>query len=60
MSVDISCRKCPGAEEDLCMPVILQLLLACLILGNFFKSKKILGRNFLLKKIRHKTFLKKI
>jgi hypothetical protein len=30
MSVDISCRKHPGAEEDLCMPVILQLLLACL------------------------------
>jgi hypothetical protein len=30
MSVDISCRKRPGAEEDLCMPVILQLLLACL------------------------------
>jgi len=23
-------RKLPGAEEDLCMPVILQLLLACL------------------------------
>jgi hypothetical protein len=22
MSVDISCRKRPGAEEDLCMPVI--------------------------------------
>jgi hypothetical protein len=32
MSVDISCRKRPGAEEDLCMPVILQLLLACLSL----------------------------
>ncbi len=30
MSVDISCRKRPGAEDDLCMPVILQLLLACL------------------------------
>ncbi len=30
MSVDITCRKRPGAEEDLCMPVILQLLLACL------------------------------
>ena len=30
MSVDISCRKRPGAEEDLGMPVILQLLLACL------------------------------
>jgi hypothetical protein len=30
MSVDISCRKRPGAEEDLCMAVILQLLLACL------------------------------
>jgi len=30
MSVDISCGKRPGAEEDLCMPVILQLLLACL------------------------------
>jgi hypothetical protein len=30
MSVDISCSKRPGAEEDLCMPVILQLLLACL------------------------------
>ncbi len=30
MSVDISCIKRPGAEEDLCMPVILQLLLACL------------------------------
>ncbi len=30
MSADISCKKCPGAEEDLCMPVILQLLLACL------------------------------
>jgi hypothetical protein len=30
MSVDISCRKRPGAEEDLCMPVILQLLLASL------------------------------
>jgi hypothetical protein len=30
MSVDISCRKRPGAEKDLCMPVILLLLLACL------------------------------
>jgi hypothetical protein len=28
MSPDMSCRKRPGAEEDLCMPVILQLLLA--------------------------------
>ncbi len=32
MSVDISCRKRPGAEEDLLyMPVILQLLLALFI-----------------------------
>jgi len=31
MSVDISCRKRPGAEEDLCMPVILQLLLCWLV-----------------------------
>ncbi len=30
MSVDISCRKRPGVEEDLCVPVILQLMLACL------------------------------
>jgi hypothetical protein len=30
MYVDMSCKKRPGAEEDLCMPVILQLLLACL------------------------------
>jgi hypothetical protein len=30
MSVDISCRKRPGAEEGLRMPMILQLLLACL------------------------------
>jgi len=30
MSADISCRKRPGAEEDLRMPMILQLLLACL------------------------------
>jgi hypothetical protein len=30
MSVDISYRKRPGAEEDLCMPLILQLLLVCL------------------------------
>ncbi len=29
MSVDINCKKRPGAEEDLCMLVILQLLLAC-------------------------------
>jgi hypothetical protein len=28
MSVDISCRKCPGAEYDLCMTMILQVLLA--------------------------------
>jgi len=26
----MSCRKRPGAEEDLCIPMILQLLLACL------------------------------
>ncbi len=30
LTVDIRCRKRPGAEEDTCMPVILQLLLACL------------------------------
>ncbi len=30
MSADISYRKRPGAEEELRMPVILQLLLACL------------------------------
>jgi len=30
MSVDISYRRRPGAKEDLCMPVILQLLLTCL------------------------------
>jgi len=30
MSMDITWGKRPGAEEDLCMPVILQLLLACL------------------------------
>jgi hypothetical protein len=31
MSVDISSRKRPGAKEDLCMPLILPLLLACFI-----------------------------
>jgi hypothetical protein len=31
MFVDISCRKCLGVEEDLCMPVILQLLLCWLV-----------------------------
>jgi hypothetical protein len=30
MSMDISCRKRAGAKEYLCMPMILQLLLACL------------------------------
>ncbi len=30
MSTDIRCIKRPGGEEDLCMPVILQRLLACL------------------------------
>jgi len=28
--VDISCRRRLGAGKDLCMPMILQLLLACL------------------------------
>jgi hypothetical protein len=35
MSVGISCRKRPGAEEDLCMPVILQLLLCWLFFWNW-------------------------
>jgi hypothetical protein len=30
MSMDISCKKRWGAEENLCMLVTLQLLLACL------------------------------
>jgi hypothetical protein len=31
MSVDIRRKRRPGVEKDLCMPVILQLLLACLL-----------------------------